>query len=1154
MSKLPPNIAVKFRRQIRRCDLRQGLDLVILTCNELLKGESDFESSLEELTKLFAVHMRDVSSREIAFTLRSAVEPQQDWRVPIVELFCLLELAKNRTQKTSPVPELVLGAVAVLPKYEGANIILRELCRKALELEVPSNEPDTELTRETLREQYATLLAQDERPEVIDHSIRQYEQVIAGLGTLREKGVKGAEVAYAKSLNNFAQTLRERTHADPIADRKKAIELFDICLALPARRESLGAYTMTVQSRTAAITELIQYLDNKSEKAELLEASVELATSALERVDKSDGHSPEGYDLTKLRADLWLAWANAKYWLLIITKDLATNTDEIEEELRRHCETAIEYLDELKDILGHEAIPSQHIFSRYLGELSPTMNTEDIESYLDGAVLRLTSEQQAVGSSDTYILRQVMENFKESGVPSPKAWQNLQTLLNALHPLAIGPIPTRQIFVTEASLVEALCTSHTDLAKEHIQSAIEATLKRIDEPIWAETHRRVFASRVRMLATVLLDSNILLSPAQRLWLHDLQNGQAFRGDLDFFGKGKVEHHVDDETIYNEGHWRLDLYRTRVEFDTVANVRYLEELIPLYPEMTAELNTSLAFARIKGNIPTLGQKQTSLITNAEAQASAIRDELAHRLREGNQNTWSPAAGQPNFRTSPEDLEDWLHQHPTTAVFTMSQATADLYFVHDETIRHEPLLRSLEPDQIDELEKALKYYIKALSLFSYGEDAPQPPDVADFDNIFDAFDLSYPPVTTDDARERLDLALEAFFDAFSPLGKAIWQIAQANDLRSLVISSHGKFDPLPLESIPIDSSGAHTLASKLDIIRLYTLDCVETADTEATSEDKQQIFSYIGVNADSSDPLSLAHVIATDEYPATTDLRRDEFDRHAMNARVIRLLTHAHYTPDPQESRFLLGTNPEEIISSPPGMERLNALESQSQRAWFSAMELLPLDLRRCERVELWACESARSLDLYGALLGDDEPIGLAAPFLKAGASRVLGSWWKQPIAPAILIAQYFSREASADTDAFDDARLLAKAVTAFRQALAPDGIFAQAVYEYVESNLAGAEDANKLRREAMWHGWSATFEAFADRPTPDSARHAFSNAYLGGFRSEPQTDILLDGLREDLTGTVDTWLSIWRGPTSWAGWRIIGRDRSVLCSSEELHDD
>lgn len=1143
MTDLPPDITVKFRRRMRRCDLRQGLDLVIVTFNELLKTDLDFESALEELTKLFTVHLRRVSSADIAQALRTAVQPQQDRHAPIVELFCLLELAKERSRKTSTIPQLLLGAVCVLPKTntQAPNIILRKLYRRALDLDVKSNDPRTALMRESLREQYATLLAQDERPEVIQQSLRLYEQTIDALEKLRKEGVDGAENAYATCLNNFAQTLRERRYGDRTVDLQKAIQLFDTCRDIPARRESPGAYTMTVQSRTAAVNELVQHLEDNTTKVECLQQAVEIAESALERVDKHDGHDSSGYDLTKLRADLWLAWANATFLLLDASKQSASNPTKIEEQLRIHCEAAIGKLDELVPLLGSAALASLERFRAYLGGEPPVMNSDDIEAHLHEALTRVTNEQQAIDERDAYLLRRVMLSMEDQGIPSPKAWEDLQNLLNAIHPLAIGPTPTRQVFIAESSLLASLCTSQPEMAGEHIRNAVDSTLHRIDEPQWAETHRRVFAYRVRALSRVLLDSDISLQPAERLWLHDLQHAQAFRGDLEFFGRGNIEHHGDDGQSYGEGQWRLDMYRTRVEFDRVANVRYLEDLIALHPEMANELRFALEFARIKGNVPAPEQKQTSRITNPAAEASNIRDELIHRLREGKRHRWPPADDCSSPRSSPSELKSWLRDHPNTGVFVTSQATCDLYVTDGNEIDHDPLLSLLSPSQIDDIDAALDFYLNALATFSNGEDTRQSPDADDFEVFFDSIDLSPPSGPTDKARGHLDLALETLLDSLRPIGVGLRETAQSADLSCLVISSHGRFDPIPWESIPVDASDSLRLADKLDVVRLYTLDHLK----QTSADDGDQLFTYLGVEPDSSDPLSLGYVISTDETLATTGLSREEFDRHAMNADVIRLLTHAQYAPDPLISSFLLGDDPEEIVSSPPGTERLNAFEAQAHRRWFSAMELLPLDLRGCERVELWACESARSLDLYGALLDDDEPIGLAAPFLKAGASRVLGSWWKQPIAPAILIAQHFVSEATAHTGTFDDARLLANAVAAYRRAVQPKGIFSNAVHEYAETNIDDADDADTLRREAIWHGWSTTYEAFADRPTPAFARDAFGSAYLGGFRNDSHTDPLLDAIRDDLHDRVDDWLKIWRGPTSWAGWRIIARDRSTL---------
>jgi hypothetical protein len=185
-----------------------------------------------------------------------------------------------------------------------------------------------------------------------------------------------------------------------------------------------------------------------------------------------------------------------------------------------------------------------------------------------------------------------------------------------------------------------------------------------------------------------------------------------------------------------------------------------------------------------------------------------------------------------------------------------------------------------------------------------------------------------------------------------------------------------------------------------------------------------------------------------------------------------------------------------------------------------------------------------MDSLGAIFGGDEPTGLAAAFLLAGARRVVGALWKKPVAPTALIAAGYANRVREDGDVWSDARALSDCIRSYRHAVREGGPVERTAVQLTERRASHADSPQVLRKAALASGWQRAFETLVGEsmeiPNETSVRR-----YLGGFACESVEERELRKIREAPEKTVRDWLELWRSSLAWGGWMLTVRDRSCL---------
>jgi hypothetical protein len=206
--------------------------------------------------------------------------------------------------------------------------------------------------------------------------------------------------------------------------------------------------------------------------------------------------------------------------------------------------------------------------------------------------------------------------------------------------------------------------------------------------------------------------------------------------------------------------------------------------------------------------------------------------------------------------------------------------------------------------------------------------------------------------------------------------------------------------------------------------------------------------------------------------------------------------------------------------------------------YSVAEARGLDLHGARRVELWACESGRGDPMIHRVLLHDEPGGMDAAVLLAGASCAVGSLWTQYVLSTAMIAEAFSLTLAHRPQPEGEA--LASAVRRYRDALAPDGAFSCRVEEFVTATPGPTVHVEAALRAGLDAWRTALWRELAGATAPPLG----DDCALDGARLGPslQRNRALPGRGAELAAQI---LAPYRSVLAWGGWRVTLRSKEVL---------
>lgn len=919
-----------------------------------------------------------------------------------------------------------------------------------------------------------------------------------------ERGL--CEYLHGMVVNNVAEAWVRRVEGYPEGNLRRAVDLYEKCSAMPGRRADPDKHVYSLHHLALALRKLARRVADLRERGALLKRSAEAADRGLAIVAANPGLSLEMGEALKLNR------ANTEVRLLLHSK--ATGelpADVVDARLREACRAALTWLERSPIRNRPEAVTGRGFFLLHGGD-APTAEIE--EGALAG-ILAVSRGIFARGQRNglSFMTAEEAENARISlaylvrdGISprllEPEAAQCLPVLMGALHPLNTGLEIARELYAIELPWLAHLLPRLGPLGPKYIEDALRGMHRWMCEPDLPAAHRRIFASQIRRLAELVLDRKAGLpdlDPVARLRFHDLAGAAFYRAETTFYGQGVTSEAKDG----SEPGWRMGLYRARVEMDACATLHVYEGNRSLLEasrpaEAVRDFFETLQTYRSQG--PAGGE--IGRLGPAIEEIAKLRKEINVRRVQGLEQHWSPSSVE--LTPAPElgEIKEWLQARPSTGVLAAGPQMLGIVRVvggEAELLALDSLAGDGFAALLDDVDRLSSTWLTQLGVSGEQERA----GLADLED-----------------------ALRAILEEprWAKFSRALAEALAERGLTSLVVLGRGPWRLFPWESLPVGDDA--TFGERLAIVHLPTLSAVGTKPAPL----REGILAYVGA-ASGSSTLDIGRAgFAACGVEARGPLGREVFEEACAGAGVVRVFAHGAFSQvDAPRSHLLLDEDAEPQLP-------------------YTAYEIMTMDLRGCGRVELWACESGVQMDHLGLLLGNDEPLGIAASFLLAGARVIIGSIWKQPAWVAGLVAVAFAARAGSPGSALRDAEVLAAAVAASRRALDEDGVFVGALRDSIQAQLTAAPAGGGIVAEAMRVAWKAAVVAVGgggevELPWSvvegESDDDAHDLAEVREALSDPvELDFELRRFARRLSEPL-------RHESASAGWRVLGRDKSVL---------
>lgn len=963
--------------------------------------------------------------------------------------------------------------------------------------------------------------------------------------------IKMLRIELAQALANVAQsrqTWAERHDCDdPVARLEEALELHNEAMSFPERvadpHEPVGLYH-SLRMRGSCQRLLAHHIDDPERSLKLLDGAVADARAARDLARRSPARFPDG-------ALIVVNVVNAMKDRLAFRFEAGkVDTAQAIRELGEIWLIAREAASDRGYPLGATLIQQMQ---SGLDRLEAMLNGSNAAPTLDALLTHVmgawaTMSDPQADPVDPSAVRAVVTELElrppDERLPA-HVLNGLGGFFAGIHIEVVGPELAVRAMAQEQRLLSLETGEPRPLHPaqpqlwdpvDYVEQGITGFRARICNPTWAHAEKRIASGWISVLASARLTfaqrGSRPIDILEELRLADLRGSAAWRSDLAFYGTGPWT--FTPGRVRTEAEWRCYLFRTRWERDHAAEFLHSVELRRLMTRLSGitipdgavpyadgveifSKGTSHAEIRARTTTPEHLWQETPdgiavprLLDEGAARAASTRHlaELRTAIQAMAHQGWFPREFPDLPEATPEHLRGWLSANREVAVLNVGAGLTPSLVGHDGSeIWFERF------DGPDEVGRLIHEYTAARDEHSFGNGqgsaAVLDPSLSDAEREARYSQL----VATPEATARLDRALNRMLASLSRAFGPALERAHARGFRRLIILPRGWARHIPWFAVPVgDSLLGETFA----------VACVETLApiTRAKPRTGPSVL-YVGGRAGRGSSLALGKAVLT---PFSDQARgpssRDDFEAMAASAGIFRLFAHG--------TAMLL-------LTEASGIE----MDEDDQRAInrFTVSEARMLDLRGARRVELWACESGRGDALYAPLVHHDEPAGMDASVLLAGAECAIASLWTQYVLSSAMIAEAFTLEQAAQPCAEADA--LAAAVRRYRVGMADGGCFAEAVAAYVAASPRPLRVESALRAGLdAWRrcAWSEVLGREAPAlPEPVA---------LDGLRLGPSRAASRE-LRGDDGALVAQILALWRSPLAWAGWRVTLRSKEVF---------
>lgn len=944
----------------------------------------------------------------------------------------------------------------------------------------------------------------------------------------------------AKSIANVGQSLQDWAGRpdcdDPRARLEDALQLHNEAMSFPERvadPEEPVSLFHSLRMRGTCQRSLARFEEDDERRLELLAGSVADAAAACEVAKRHPGRCPDDEWVT-------LNLVNARANLLRERLKL----DRIDKQSAKGELGALRQLAETVRPGEHRRaaplVPQMHAgldrLSSLLGGERHEADPQEVITAVMAALSTLgESRASGIDANAAIGVAQDLESLPEGvALPGP-AMGMLGGMLGHVDIEVIGANLASRLMAQEVRLLSA----ESGTAREgwdpvqHVEDGFTGYAVQLCNWSWSHAERRIAAGWTRLLASVRLTwAQTGMRPVgvlEELRLADLMGSTAWRSDLHFYGGGPVR----SGPIQDEATWRCLLYRTRWERDHVVDYLHGRELrermsaltgMPLGPDLGLEFSHGgkifphgtpedeiierTGVPRERWQLTPDGIVVPKDMTPERARIDSVKllDELRQVWSIGITSGWAPEEVPDAPAPEVNDLVDWLARNGDAAILCVGAGlTPSVVWANADGVVQERVEANEESAS-----SVLHEYLQARDEHSYGvagEGGIEPGlPLEELERRYAA------KVATPQAAAALNDQLERLADVFDEaFGPALSKAKNAG-IRRLVVLTRSWARHIPWHLLSVDGA---PIGEVFSMAWVESLARVPQAPMRIGGS-----ALYVGGRAGPGSALGMGKAVLKPLSDRTAGpLNRDDFEEVVAGSSVLRLFAH--------------GTT---IVlqSDASGIE----LDEDDQRPInrFSVSEARTLDLRGARRVELWACESGRGDAHYPNLLHYDEPTGMDAAVLLAGAEVVISSLWVQYTLSTAMIAEAFVVELAARPQ--PEAEALGGALRRYKAAMDPAGTFSLAVESFIRERGNPVDVQTALRagldawRTDLWRS------LLGQAPPTVATDLELAGTRLGPSSAEPAP-----------ATTVNELLRPFRAPLAWAGWKVTLRSKEVFGPGE-----
>ncbi|SES71359.1 CHAT domain-containing protein [Stigmatella erecta] len=820
---------------------------------------------------------------------------------------------------------------------------------------------------------------------------------------------------------------------------------------------------------------------------------------------------------------------------------------------------------------------SQNLIDSFLSALEGAQSAvwsaehqlEVAHGVLGGEALLLSSSRfQEVLLSFLDLMAEIRQEFTTAQLTK------LQELLNRLDATGLPIRSLLKLVKAEPTVLGRATYRNFPLgsACEYFEKRLEVLNREVATPYLSASERLLLSSWIsHLLMNLRMSTDDLreLPPARALALLDASGASSFRAETLLYGRGEAGSYpeytnylaedmvgaverdassVKPEEKASTAGLFSNLHDARHELDLWGRLTMIIEASQESPYVREVFKPRLTEAshRIWAFPPTYPLDQITLRTGARPEditqtekAIVVRMEMLRELPRSHEHlerarNWLGQAvdlllaegliphREPAPLATAERVEDWLAAHPTCAIvvpgtFPECARPLSVFFHSEGSVTRHQLGTNAEKELRERIE-ALPTFMKLTE--AMGEDQRE---------------------VSKTSWAHLAGAFQQFSDVFTNWSRDLADLLERHGLREVLFLLRGReFVYIPWEELRT-APGGPRLGERFAIGYLNTLAPVPAP---VSGEVARQGVLQLHGDGVSLNQMKMARFFqealvrdGAGKPPLSGSEARDarRFQEELRSASRLRLFLHGHHDQlNPESDRITL-------VDAERAEERVN----------LQAEVLRSLPLAGVECVELWACEGSahgRSLGEHGAI---EAPEDLSTSFLLAGARRVLASLWHVPALPSALLMERFALLVH---EGIGEATALARARSECRAAFEPGGLVEREMEARVaprltalatESTAVSDEQLLSVLEPALNEALQLLREGWRVKPATAPQSIPELSQAMGRLikYSAPRPERLAAELRTDPEAVgriIRDWLSNFRNPMCWAGWRIIVR--------------